>query len=165
MEFWAEIWRKMSTLRVLLSTGMSKQSRKRRKTASWNRGQVCRTAPFWITVKIQWLRALARSRGQQLKLKVLLYLENKVYRSLNSYPARHTNWMNKGSNRTNGSSVTSIEVFSPVDFRPGHASHLGSQVNIGVTNEDLVMKLCANGSEVSKLSQCVDEQCAALFLL
>ena len=73
--------------------------------------------------------------------------------------------MDKGSNPTNASSATCIEVFSPVDSRPSHASHLGSQVNQDVTNEDLMLKLCANGSEISKLLQSVDELRAALFSL
>ena len=73
--------------------------------------------------------------------------------------------VDKGSNPTDASSATCIEVFSPVDSRPSHASHLGSQVNQDVTNEDLMLKLCANGSEISKLLQSVDELRAALFSL
>ena len=57
-----------------------------------------------------------------------------------------TNRTDKGSNPTDASSATCIEVFSPVDSRPSHASHLGSQVNQDVTNEDLMLKLCANVS-------------------
>ena len=30
----------------------------------------------------------------------------------------------RGGNPTDGSSATSVEVFSPVDSQPGHASHL-----------------------------------------
>ena len=78
-------------------------------------------------------------------------------------------WTGRGrweGNPTDGSSATSVEVFSPVDSQSFfHASHLGSQANKGVTNEDLMLKLCANGSEISKLSQYVDESRAALFTL
>ena len=77
-------------------------------------------------------------------------------------------WTGRGrweGNPTDGSSTTSVEVFSPVDSQPGHACHPGSQVNKGVTNEDLMLKLCANGSEISKLSQYADELRAALFSL
>ena len=73
--------------------------------------------------------------------------------------------MDRGGNPTGGSSAMSVEVFSPVDSQPGHASHLGTQANKGVTNENLMLKLCANGSEISKLSQYVDELRAALFSL
>ena len=73
--------------------------------------------------------------------------------------------MARGSNPTDGSSATSVEVFSPVDSQPGHASHLESKVNKGVTNKDLMLKLCANGSEISKLSQYVDELRAVLLSL
>ena len=76
-----------------------------------------------------------------------------------------TNRMDRGGNPTGGSSAMSVEVFSPVDSQPGHASHLGTQANKGVTNEDLMLKLCANGGEISKLSQYVDESRAALFTL
>ena len=61
--------------------------------------------------------------------------------------------MDKGGGGGDGSSATPVEVFSPFDSQPGHACHLGSQVNKGVTNEDLILKLYANSSEISKLSQ------------
>ena len=73
--------------------------------------------------------------------------------------------MNRGGNRTAGFSATSFEVFSPIDSQPGCASHLGSQANKGVTNKDLMLKLCANGSEIPKLSQYVDELRDVLFSL
>ena len=40
-----------------------------------------------------------------------------------------------------------------------------SQENKGVTNEDLMLKLCANGTEISMLAQRVEELRAAIFTL
>ena len=57
-----------------------------------------------------------------------------------------TNRIDRGGNPTDGSSTTFIEVFSPVDSQPCHVSHLGSQANKDVTNEDLMLTLCANVS-------------------
>ena len=40
-----------------------------------------------------------------------------------------------------------------------------SRENKGVTNEGLMLKLCAKGTEISKLAQTVDELRAAIFML
>ena len=156
MEFWAEIWRKMWTWRVLLSTGMGKQNRKRRQIASLKSSSSVSDSSF--VDKSGDLVAKNVSKKQrttdQTVSTPISWKQNWSQFELLPCSTSYINRMDRGSNPTDGSSATSVKVFSPVDSQLGcHASHLGSQANKGVTNEDLMLKLYANSSEISKLSQ------------
>lgn len=65
--------------------------------------------------------------------------------------------------------VVCDQVFSPHPSSKATAAPAGSVPPAtplqGVTNEDLMLKLCANGKEISKLSQSVEELRSAVFCL
>ena len=75
--------------------------------------------------------------------------------------------MDKGDNDTDGASVKSTRVLSPdtLDSCTSQLSQLISRENKGVTNKDLMLKLCANDTEISKLVQTDEELRAAIFTL
>ena len=66
--------------------------------------------------------------------------------------------MDRGDNDMDGASANSTRVLSPdtLDSCTSQLSQPISRENKGVTNEDPVLKLCNNGTEISKLAQIVD---------
>ena len=73
--------------------------------------------------------------------------------------------MGRGNNDTDGASANSTRVLSPdtLDSRTSQLSQPISRENKGVINKDLMLKLCANGIEILKLAQTVEELHAAIF--
>ena len=74
--------------------------------------------------------------------------------------------MDRGDNDTDGVSANSTRILSPdtLDSCTSQLSQPISRENKGVTNEDPVLKLCNNGTEISKLAQTVELR-AAVFTL
>ena len=69
--------------------------------------------------------------------------------------------VNRGDNDTGGASAHSTRILSPDTFVSctSQFSQPVSQQNKGVTNENRMLKLCAIGTEISKLAQTVVQKC------
>ena len=135
-------------MRVLLSAGMSKQSRKRRQRGSSKSSSSVSDSSFLDKSGDSVAKSVSkkqRTTDQTVSTPISRkqsLLQCEFVPCATSDASRR----DRGGNPTDGSSATSVGVFSPVDSQPCHVSHLGSQANKDVTNEDLMLTLCANVS-------------------
>ena len=104
------------------------------------------------------------SKKQRTPQSISTPLTHKDILSQSEFVPRSTSRFEKVDRRdndTDGASANSSRILSPDTFVSctSQFSQPVSQQNKGVTNENRMLKLCANGTEIFKLAQTVVQKC------